>query len=133
MNIEVVKAYIQNYGLNTSSRIQSQTYQRQYLMAKLHETGDYSLTEIGNMFKRHHATVIHSIRQHHNLKKDGYYLKLIKPAVDILNDCTIDYTAPKRNIFDDIEKATNLDKLRRIRRWIKEGRYELSTMETKTQ
>jgi hypothetical protein len=30
----------------------------------------------------------------------------------------------KRNIFDDINKATNYERLRRVRRWLNEGRYD---------
>jgi hypothetical protein len=34
------------------------------------------------------------------------------------------FTKQRRNIFEDINKATNLEKLRRIRRWNNEGRYD---------
>jgi hypothetical protein len=34
------------------------------------------------------------------------------------------FTKQRRNIFDDVAKATNLEKLRRIRRWNNEGRYD---------
>ena len=35
----------------------------------------------------------------------------------------ITFTRQTRNIFDDIAKASNLEKLRRIRRWLDEGKY----------
>jgi hypothetical protein len=36
----------------------------------------------------------------------------------------VTFTRQKRNIFDDIAKATNYERLRRIRRWNNEGRYD---------
>jgi len=34
------------------------------------------------------------------------------------------FSRQRRNIFDDIAKATNLEKLQQIRRWLKQGRYD---------
>jgi anti-sigma28 factor (negative regulator of flagellin synthesis) len=36
----------------------------------------------------------------------------------------VTFTRQRRNIFDDIAKATNYERLRRIRRWLNEGRYD---------
>jgi hypothetical protein len=33
------------------------------------------------------------------------------------------FSRQKRNIFEDVAKATNYEKLRRVRRWLNEGRY----------
>jgi hypothetical protein len=36
----------------------------------------------------------------------------------------VTFTRQRRNIFEDIAKATNYERLRRIRRWNNEGRYD---------
>lgn len=43
------------------------------------------------------------------------------------------FSRQKRNIFDDVAKATNYEKLRRIRRWLNEGRYDYQKSFTETE
>ena len=75
------------------------------------------------MFNRNHATVLHSIRKHEELKNDKLYRGLTETCQELMAE-PITFTRQRRNIFDDIAKATNLEKLQRIRRWLNEGRYD---------
>lgn len=123
MNLEQVKEYIESEGLNGKSREQFYVFRRHYLCYALYRTQELTLSEIGRIFKRDHSTVLHSIRKHEELKNDRLYQKMIEDCVQLMSE-PLTFSRQKRNIFDDIAKASNLEKLRRIRRWLNEGRYD---------
>jgi hypothetical protein len=58
---EVVLNYINTNGLNTPSRHREHVYKRAILMTFLRDRG-LRLTEIGRMFNRDHATVLHGVK-----------------------------------------------------------------------
>ena len=58
---DVVLNYINTNGLNTPSRHREHVYRRAILMTFLRERG-LSLNQIGRMFNRDHATVLHGIK-----------------------------------------------------------------------
>jgi hypothetical protein len=89
----------------------------------LYRTQELTLGEIGNIFNRDHSTVLHSIRKHEELQNDKLYQKKIESCVQLMAE-PLTFSRQKRNIFEDITKATNYEKLRRIRRWLNEGRYD---------
>jgi hypothetical protein len=123
MNIEQVKEYIESEGLNGRSREQFYVFRRHYLCYALYRTQELTLGEIGNIFNRDHSTVLHSIRKHEELQNDKLYQKKIESCVQLMAE-PLTFSRQKRNIFEDITKATNYEKLRRIRRWLNEGRYD---------
>lgn len=123
MNIEQVKEYINSEGLNGRSREQFYVFRRHYLCYALYRTQELTLSEIGSIFNRDHSTVLHSIRKHEELKNDRLYQKKIESCVQLMSE-PLTFTRQRRNIFEDVAKATNYDKLRRIRRWLNEGRYD---------
>jgi hypothetical protein len=123
MNIEQVKEYIESEGLNGRSREQFYVFRRHYLCYALYRTQELTLGEIGNIFNRDHSTVLHSIRKHEELQNDKFYKKKIESCVQLMAE-PLTFSRQKRNIFEDITKATNYEKLRRIRRWLNEGRYD---------
>ena len=123
MNIEQVKEYIESEGLNGRSREQFYVFRRNYLCYALYRTQELTLGEIGNIFNRDHSTVLHSIRKHEELQNDKFYKKKIESCVQLMAE-PLTFSRQKRNIFEDITKATNYEKLRRIRRWLNEGRYD---------
>jgi hypothetical protein len=123
MNLEQVKEYIQAEELNGKSREQFYVFRRHYLCWALYRSQELTLTEIGRMFNRDHSTVLHCIRKHEELKNDKLYQKMTETCQELMAE-PITFTKQRRNIFDDIAKATNLEKLRRIRRWLNEGRYD---------
>ena len=123
MNIEQVKEYIESEGLNGRSREQFYVFRRHYLCYALYRTQELTLGEIGNIFNRDHSTVLHSIRKHEELQNDKLYKKKIESCVQLMAE-PLTFSRQKRNIFEDVTKATNYEKLRRIRRWLNEGRYD---------
>lgn len=123
MNIEQVKEYIESEGLNGRSREQFYVFRRHYLCYALYRTQELTLSEIGKIFNRDHSTVLHSIRKHEELKNDKLYQKKIESCIQLMSE-PLTFSRQKRNIFEDIAKATNYEKLRRIRRWLNEGRYD---------
>ena len=123
MNIEQVKEYIESEGLNGRSRDQFYVFRRHYLCYALYRTQELTLGEIGALFNRDHSTVLNSIRKHEELQNDKLYKKKIESCVQLMAEPLI-FSRQKRNIFEDVAKATNYEKLRRIRRWLNEGRYD---------
>lgn len=123
MNIEQVREYIESEGLNGRSREQFYVFRRHYLCWALYRSQELTLGEVGKLFNRDHSTVLHSIRKHEELKTDRLYQKMTESCVQLMAE-PLTFTRQRRNIFEDINKATNLEKLRRIRRWNNEGRYD---------
>jgi hypothetical protein len=123
MNIEQVKEYIESEGLNGRSREQFYVFRRHYLCYALYRTQELTLGEIGALFNRDHSTVLNSIRKHEELQNDKLYKKKIESCVQLMAE-PLTFSRQKRNIFEDITKATNYEKLLRIRRWLNEGRYD---------
>jgi hypothetical protein len=132
MNIEQVKEYIESEGLNGRSREQFYVFRRHYLCYALYRTQELTLGEIGNIFNRDHSTVLHSIRKHEELQNDKLYKKKIESCVQLMAEPLI-FSRQKRNIFEDVAKATNYTKLKRIRRWLNEGRYDYQKSFTQTE
>ena len=80
--INFLKLQITKYQLATNSRNRSYVYKRYYVMYRLNKC-KVSLTQIGKMLNRHHATVIHGIRMHRRWSRqlDKVYLHEIDPLV----------------------------------------------------
>jgi hypothetical protein len=123
INLEIIKQYIQDKGLDKKSRVRDKVYYRHYLVAKLLEKNEYNINDIARIFNRDRTTMIHSKRQHNILKTDGFYLKTIAPVVELCNDAELKYVPQQRDVFKDLNNANNLAALRRIKRWFKEGLY----------
>ena len=132
MNIEQVKEYIESEGLNGRSREQFYVFRRHYLCYALYRTQELTLSEIGTLFNRDHSTVLHCIRKHEELKTDKLYQKKIESCIQLMAEPLI-FSRQKRNIFEDVAKATNYTKLKRIRRWLNEGRYDYQKSFTETE
>ncbi len=60
-NEELLTDYIQKHGLNTSSRIREQVYKRA-VISKFLQTHGWTLSRIGRMFNRDHATIINALK-----------------------------------------------------------------------
>jgi IS30 family transposase len=80
--IDFLKEQITKYKLDTNSRNRSYVYKRYYIMYRLNKC-KVSLTQIGKMLNRHHATVIHGIRMHRRWSRqlDRVYLHEVEPLV----------------------------------------------------
>ena len=80
--LNFLKSQITKYQLDTDSRNRAYVYKRYYVMYRLNKC-KVSLTQIGKMLNRHHATVIHGIRMHRRWSRqlDKVYLHEIDPLV----------------------------------------------------
>ena len=80
--IDFLIGQIAKYQLDTDSRNRAYVYKRYYVMYRLNKC-KVSLTQIGKMLNRHHATVIHGIRMHRRWTRmqDKVYLHEIEPLV----------------------------------------------------
>ena len=80
--LKFLKEQIIKYKLATNSRNRAYVYKRYYVMYRLNKC-KVSLTQIGKMLNRHHATVIHGIRMHRRWSRmqDKVYLHEIEPLV----------------------------------------------------
>ena len=85
--IDFLKEQITKYQLATNSRNRSYVYKRYYVMYRLNKC-KVSLTQIGKMLNRHHATVIHGIRMHRRWSRqlDKVYLHEVEPLVQTAKD-----------------------------------------------
>jgi len=102
--MEKVLVYINKFQLNTKSRKRELAYPRAYLMAYMRELFGISYEQIGDFFKRDHATVIYAINDvHERFKDDSVYLELCSDVVRMF---------PFENInrFIDVRKANLLPK-----------------------
>jgi hypothetical protein len=84
---EVLKI-INEEGLDSKSRKRSRVYRRQYLMWFLRNKTNMSLEEIGDMFKRDHATTIHAVKavSHMLDTKDQYFVDYIADISNKLDE-----------------------------------------------
>ena len=87
--LNFLKEQITKHQLDNNSRHRSYVYKRYYIMYRLNKC-KVSLTQIGKMLNRHHATVIHGIRMHRRWSRmnDEVYLnsiEAIKAAANELN------------------------------------------------
>jgi IS30 family transposase len=85
--LDFLKEQITKYKLDTDSRNRSYVYKRYYVMYRLNKC-KVSLTQIGKMLNRHHATVIHGIRMHRRWSRmqDKVYLHEIDSLVQTAKD-----------------------------------------------
>jgi IS30 family transposase len=85
--LDFLKEQITKYKLDTNSRNRSYVYKRYYIMYRLNKC-KVSLTQIGKMLNRHHATVIHGIRMHRRWSRqlDKVYLHEVEPLVQTAKD-----------------------------------------------
>lgn len=121
--IKKVQYLIEKDGLNKPNRKREIIYRKCYLQSKLRDA-EMTYKEIGEMFNMNHASVIHSVKTHENLAKyySAVYSAEISEYVAELTGVKVEL--PKRDLIKDIEKANSLYALNRIKKWIKEKKYE---------
>jgi hypothetical protein len=133
MILEKVKQYIEAEGLNTPSREQVLRYKRHYICYRLKRYSRFKLYEIGNLMNRHHATVLNSIRAHHDLKRDKVYLDTIQETKQFFDGIKFDEEIIKRDLFKDVQCATSLYSLNKIKDYMDKGAYNHYNLEPKTE
>lgn len=110
---------IEKYNLKEKNRKQSIIYKRYYLYAQLYKA-KLSLTHIGKLFNKDHATVLHGLKMHklYTAEKDGIYLHYVQPIIDELQ-----YVPEARDLKNEILECSSLEELDIIKRNIERNLY----------
>ena len=112
---------IEKYNLNSSSRQRDLVYMRSYLYFELSKL-KINKCEIGRMFNRDHASVIHGLKVHKTYyKKDKIYNDSISDVRYYLYPSDIEL---KVSIFEDISKCYNTTDLKVIKLKIENNEYK---------
>lgn len=117
-----IQELIQRDRLSAKDRTHELVYRRAFLMHELRSTG-MTLKDIGGMFKRDHATVLHSLRTHEWMTStnDKLYLECIAEYQFILDHVDRESS---RDLITDILKCQSYATLKIIKSRIKRGVYE---------
>ena len=110
---------IDKYGLKSRNRKHAIIYKRYYLYAQLHKA-KLSLSHIGLLFGKDHATVINGLKKHEwfTKSKDKVYLYHIQP---IINDLT--HTPEPTDLVNDVLHCCTLEQLEVIKNNINRNYY----------
>ena len=129
--IAIIHELIEKYDLTNKCRDRSLIYKRAFLYNELRTSG-FSLTQIGEIFGKHHATIIHGLRTHKDLTgyQDEQYKHETIQLKEQLEGSVILYPEDTRKVRDlktDIIDARTIRDFLRIRRRVKLGVYEKNT------
>ena len=116
-----IQELIKRDRLSAKDRTHELVYRRAFLMRELRSTG-MTLKEIGKMFKRDHATVLHSLRTHEWMTStnDKLYLECICEYQFLLDHVDRELA---RDLTTDILKCNSYATLKIIKSRIKRGVY----------
>ena len=119
---EKIRELIKRDRLSAKDRTHELVYRRAFLMHELRSTG-MTLKDIGEMFKRDHATVLHSLRTHEWMRStnDKLYLECIAEYQFLLDH--VDRESA-RDLTIDILKCNSYATLKIIKSRIKRGVYD---------
>jgi len=122
---------IEKYGLLDKSRRRDVLFKRYYLYNELRMCG-LSLSDIGRVFNKNHATILHGLRVHKDLTsyRDTDYLaetcalQAYLDGAELPDISKVFKTQKDYDIKTDILKANNMVSFKRIQRRVKMGFYE---------
>ena len=122
---------IEKYGLLNKSRRRDVLFKRYYLYNELRTCG-LSLSEIGRVFNKNHATILHGLSVHKDLTsyRDVDYvaetcaLQAYLDGAELPDVSKVFKTQKDYDLKTDILKAHNLASFKRVQRRIKMGFYE---------
>ena len=127
--IAIIHELVETYDLRNKRRDRGLIYKRYFLYNELRTSG-FSLAQIGEIFGKHHASIIHGIKTHENLtgygdedyKHETFQLKeQLAGSVLIFPE---QKNARKADLKTDIIEAKTIRDFKRIRRRVKLGVYE---------
>lgn len=127
--IAIIHELVEAYDLKNKRRDRGLIYKRYFLYNELRTSG-FSLSQIGEIFGKHHASIIHGIKTHENLtgygdedyKHETYQLKeQLSGSVLIFPE---QKNARKADLKTDIIESKSIRDFKRIRRRVKLGVYE---------
>ena len=129
--LALINELIEKYGLLDKSRRRDVLFKRYYLYNEFRKCG-LSLSQIGRVFDKNHATILHGLRVHKDLTSyrdadytaetcviDAYLNGSELPDINNIFKTRKDY-----DIKTDVLKAHNLASFKRIQRRVKMGFYE---------
>ena len=126
--ISLIYILIEKYNMKENTRRRDVLFKRYYMFNELRNLG-YSLSQIGEVFGKNHATILNGLRAHNDLvhcKNVDYFAE-----TQVLSEALEGSFIPKLfrprnsyNIFEDILKAQSMVEFKRIKRRIKMGIYE---------
>jgi len=121
--IEKAFAFIERDNLKSKTRKREIVYRRHYLMYFLRNCG-LTFSQVGEAFGTDHSRAIYGFNCHVNLLhvNDKVYKFEISEYMKELQN--FEYKVKSRDLFIDIDKCKNLEALKRIKRWMEEGRYD---------
>jgi hypothetical protein len=120
--IERIKQIIEDEQLKKNCNRPEKVYRRWFFYCYLRNQKFY-LREIAEIFDKHHATIIHGIKQAEffEKEKDQLYFLHTKDLFQEFNDKTLFFN--KRNLIEDIQNAKNFQDLSKIKRRINQNIY----------
>jgi hypothetical protein len=131
--LELIHQLIELYKLTDKTRKREIIYKRYFIFNELRQAG-LSLMQIGEIFGKNHATIIHGLTVHQDLLryKDAIYLTETQVLKDTLGDSK--FPDVKRlfkgeigaDLKRDVMLISSLNSLRSLKRRIKMGYYENS-------
>ncbi len=125
--VEKIEQLIEQYDLASKSRERDKVYFRSYIYWLLREDG-WTMSDIGDLFNRDHATVINGLKVHEAYyKKDKVYMRFVRKLDEIFNPSIDDIMMAKDTIFHDIMNCHNTTELRMIKEKIVSGWYDNTT------
>lgn len=127
--IQIIHELVEAYDLKNKTRTRGLLYKRYFLYHELRSSG-FSLTQIGEIFGKHHASIIHGLKTHVNLMsyEDPDYSYEIMQLREQLKGSVVIYPEQikgrQMDLKTDILEARTLRQFRMIRRRLKLGVYE---------
>jgi len=112
--------YIEKFDLKRKCRLRHYVYKRSYLYNALREQG-FGYAEIGKLFDKDHATVIHGVKTHKDLMStnDQLYLECVEDLVLMFEQVTEEF-----DLIEDIMTCFCLKKLKKIKYRISHNMYK---------
>jgi hypothetical protein len=127
--IAIIHDLVEAYDLKNKTRTRGLLYKRYFLYHELRTSG-FSLTQIGDIFGKHHASIIHGLKTHVNLMsyEDPDYRYEIMQLREQLQGSVVIYPEQikgrQMDLKTDILEARTMRQFRMIRRRLKLGVYE---------
>lgn len=129
--LEKINELIEKYGLKHVTRRRDVLFKRYFIFNELRTYG-LSLTMIGEIFGKNHATVLHGLRVHKDMLsyRDADYVSetaCIQADLEGLEFAWISTPFKRDRYYDlkeDILEAKNYSTFKRIQRRVKMGFYE---------
>ena len=121
--IERIKEIIEQEQLKKLCKDPEKVYRRWFFYCYLRKR-KYYFREIAQIFDKHHATIIHGIKQAEIFEKqnDQLYFLHTKDLFQEFNDKTLFFD--KRNLIEDIQNAKNFKDLCKIKRRINQNIFK---------